>query len=199
MSWPNRITIARLLMVPVFVLLLLGAREHDGYRYGAMALAALLGLADAADGILARRTGQVTKIGSILDPLADYAFGISAVVTLSIPGVLSDDPRTVLPYWVSVTLVSRALLMLVGSGVLYLVCGLFQGLPSATGKGATIMQFVTVVATCGAPDLVGWFGPWWAKHLLKAIWGVTVTLAVVSLLGYVRTGAKLISASAEGA
>jgi cardiolipin synthase len=193
MSWPNRITIARLLMVPVFVMLLLQAREHWGYRYGALGLAVLIGLADAADGILARRLGEVTRIGSILDPLADYAFGISAMVTLSIPGILAEGDELTLPYWVSVTLVSRALFMLGGAVVLYLVCGLFQGLPSISGKGATIMQFVTVAATCMAPDLLRWVGhaAWYA---LYGVWGVTVLLAVISLIGYIRTGSKLLAA-----
>jgi len=193
MSWPNRITIARLLMVPVFVIILLHARDHWGYRYGAAGLALLLGLADAADGILARRTGEVTRIGSILDPLADYAFGISAMVPLSIPGILSDGAGVALPYWVSVTLVSRALFMLGGAVVLYLVCGLFQGLPSATGKAATVMQFATVVVTCLSPDLLAWAGPpaWYGLH---GVWGLTVALAVVSLLGYIRRGSKLLAA-----
>jgi cardiolipin synthase len=192
-SWPNRITIARLLMVPVFVMVLLQARDHWGYRYGALGLALAIGLADAADGILARRTGAVTRLGSILDPLADYAFGISAMVTLSIPGVLAEDDGLTLPYWVSVTLVSRALFMLGGAVVLYLVCGLFQGLPSVTGKGATIMQFVTVAVTCAGPDLLAWAGPsaWYA---LYGVWGATVVLAVVSLIGYIRTGSKLLAA-----
>jgi len=193
MSWPNRITVTRLLMVPVFVLLLLNAREHWGYRYGAAALAGLLGLADAVDGILARRTGTVTKVGSILDPLADYALTISAMVTLSIPGILSDDRTLFLPYWVSVTLVSRALFMLGGMIILYLLCGVFQGLPSVTGKAATVMQIVVVLVTCASPDLLRWLGDW-AWTVLYAVWGVTVLLAVLSLLGYIRVGSKLLAA-----
>jgi len=194
MSWPNRITIARLLMVPVFVIVLLNAREHWGYRYGALALALALAVADAVDGILARRTGTVSRIGSILDPLADYFLAMSAMVTLSLPGVLSDNPDVHLPYWVSVTVVSRAVLMLGGSAVIYFVCGLFQGLPSVTGKAATVMQFVTVVVTIASPDLVAYLGrP--AEVFLYSIWGVTVALAVISFLGYVRTGSKLLSAS----
>jgi cardiolipin synthase len=194
MSWPNRITVLRLLLVTPFILLLLDAKESSAYRYGAMGLAILLGIGDAADGILARRTGSVTRIGSVLDPVADYALMISALVTMTIPGILSDDPSVRLPYWVSVTLVSRAVFMLGGMVIVYFLSGFFQGLPSAIGKAATVMQFVTLAVMCAAPDLlklaphVTWYG-------LYGIWGLTVALGVISWLGYVRTGSKLLTAS----
>jgi len=196
MSWPNRITVLRLLLVTPFILLLLNAREHWGYRYGALGLALALGIADAADGILARRTGAVTKIGSILDPVADYALMISAMITLSIPGVLSEDPEVRLPYWVSVTLVSRAVFVLGGMAIVFLLSGFFQGLPSATGKAATVMQFVTVVVMCASPDLLAVLGkPVW--YALYGLWGVTVVLGVISWLGYIRTGSKLLAAGEQ--
>lgn len=193
MSWPNRITIVRLLLVPPFILLLLNAADSWGYRYGAMALALAMGIGDAADGILARRTGTVSKIGSILDPLADYALMISALVMLSIRGVLSPDPDLHLPYWVSVTLISRDVFMLVGMVILYLLSGFFQGLPSMTGKAATVTQFVMVVLMCAVPDLVV-MAPEIVWPALYGLWGVTVLLGVVSLLGYLRTGSKLLTA-----
>ncbi|MBE3070042.1 MAG: CDP-alcohol phosphatidyltransferase family protein [Planctomycetes bacterium] len=193
MSWPNRITVARLLLVTPFILLLLNARESWAYRYGALAMALVLGIGDAVDGIVARRTGSVTRIGSLLDPLADYALMISALVTLSIPGVLSDDPSLRLPYWVSVTLVSRAIFLLMGTVVVFLLAGFFQGLPSATGKAATVMQFVTVLVMCAAPDVVG-LAPAAAPWVLNGLWGVTVALGVISWLGYVRMGSKLLAA-----
>ena len=192
MSWPNRITVLRLLLVTPFIILLLHATEHRGYRYAALGLALALGIADAADGIPARRTGTVTKIGSILDPVADYALMISALITLSIPGVLSEDPEVRLPYWVSVTLVSRAVFVLGGMAIVFLLSGFFQGLPSAAGKAATVMQFVTVVVTCASPDLLRLGDTVW--YFLYGVWGVTVALGVISWLGYIRTGSKLLAA-----
>lgn len=196
MSWPNRITVLRILLVTPFILLLLDAKESWAYRYGALALVVLLGVGDAVDGILARRTGAVTRIGSVLDPLADYALMISALVTMTIPGILSDNPDVRLPYWVSVTLVSRAVFMLVGMGIVYLLSGFFQGLPSASGKAATVMQFVTLAVMCAAPDLLE-LAPrlvWWILH---AVWGLTVLFGIVSWLGYIRTGSKLLTAGGQ--
>ena len=197
MSWPNRITVLRLLLVPVFILLVLSAAESSTYRYAAMGLAALIGICDSADGILARRTGKVTPIGSILDPLADKALMVSALVILSIPGILSPEHSELcLPYWVSVPLVSRDLVILAGVVVLFLLTGVFQVTPSTSGKAATVMEFVTIVLTLGAPDLVGWF-PTAAHYALLVVWGVTVALGVLSWLGYIRTGSKLLTASGQ--
>jgi cardiolipin synthase len=192
MSWPNRITVLRLLLVTPFIVLLLGAADHAGYRYAAMVLAILMGVSDSADGIIARRTGAVTRVGSLLDPLADYALMISALVTMSIPGILDKDPEVRLPVWVSVTLVSRSVFMLVGTVVLFLLVGFFQGLPSLSGKAATVMQFVTVVTMCAVPDLLP-LAPDATWTALQIIWGVTVGLGVISWLGYLRTGSKVLA------
>ena len=194
MSWPNRITVLRLLFVPVFILLVLSAAESAAYRYAALGLAVALGVCDAADGILARRTGAVTRIGSILDPLADKALMISAVVLLSLEGILSTEhPDLRLPYWVSVTIVSRDLFILVGTGIIFFLVGVFRALPSAVGKAATVVQFIMIVAMLASPDLVGWF-PSATWYGLYGIWGATVLLGVISWLGYLRTGSKLLSA-----
>jgi cardiolipin synthase len=192
MSWPNRITLLRLLLVPVFILLVLSAAESAAYRYAALGLAVALGVCDAVDGILARRTGAVTRIGSILDPLADKALMISAVILLSTARVM-PDAKLRLPYWVSVTIVSRDLFILVGTGIIFLLVSVFQALPSAVGKAATVVQFIMIAAMLASPDLLRWF-PSATWYGLYGIWGMTVLLGVISWLGYLRTGSKLLSA-----
>jgi phosphatidylglycerophosphate synthase len=197
MSWPNRITVLRILLVTPFILLLLNAADSPLYRYGALALAVFVGVCDAADGILARRTGSVTKFGSLLDPLADYAFMIGALAILSMRNILSTDLDIRLPYWVSVTLIGRMLFMLVGIVIVYLLAGFAQGMPTAIGKAATVMQFVVVALMCAAPDVV----PLWPRAMpvvLHVLWGITVLLGVVSWLGYVRTGSKILTAGGHG-
>jgi len=194
MSWPNRITVLRLLLVPVFVLLVLSAADAAMYRYAALALVVVIGICDAADGIIARRTGRVTKIGSLLDPLADKALMISALVTLSLRGALSaEHPDLGVPGWAAVVLVSRDLFMLVGAAILFFLVGFFQAMPSGVGKAATVAQFVAIGFTLASPDLVRWFpaATWTGLHI---VWVLTVALGVISWLGYLRTGSKLLSA-----
>jgi phosphatidylglycerophosphate synthase len=197
MSWPNRITVLRILLVTPFVLLLLDAADGPAYRYGALALAIFIGVCDAADGIIARRTGTVSKIGSILDPLADYAFMISALSIMSMRGVLSENPDIRLPYWFSVTLIARAVFLLVGIFIVHFLTGFTQGLPTASGKAVTVMQFVVVAVMFIAPDLLAWF-PSAMWTILYVLWGLTVLLGVISWLGYLRTGSKILTAGGHG-
>ncbi len=191
LSWPNRITIGRLLMVPVFILLYLDGADQPVYRYAALGLAAVIGILDAVDGQLARRTGRVSRLGSVLDPLADKSLMIAAFVLLSLPGHLTRDPDLQplhLPYWASVPIISRELVMVVGAAVVFVVTGRLEGSPSVAGKAATVVQFVTIVVTMLAPELIRWM-PAVMPPVLEGVWAVAVALAIVSLLGYVRKAA----------
>jgi len=82
------LTVARLVMAPLFVVFLLRQTVHS--LWIASALFTLASLTDTFDGYLARRTGTVTKLGRMLDPLADkllVAFAYISFVILGIPGV----------------------------------------------------------------------------------------------------------------
>lgn len=85
MNLPNLITLLRLQLVPVTIWLIL-----KGNFLGAFAAFAVAGISDALDGFLARRLNQRTRIGELLDPLADKALLVSIYVTLGIAGELPD-------------------------------------------------------------------------------------------------------------
>lgn len=88
-SLPNSLTVFRLLTIPIFVWLVLG--EHR--NVAALGILVVAGATDFLDGWLARTTGNVTRIGELLDPIADRLFILTAAVTLylnhSIPGWLA--------------------------------------------------------------------------------------------------------------
>jgi cardiolipin synthase len=192
LSWPNRITVVRLLLVTPFILLLLNASLSPWYRYGALGLAILIGIGDAIDGIVARRTGKVTRIGTVLDPVADKALMISALVCLATKG-FNPDPALQLHWMVAIVLVSREVFMVIGAVVVFILAGMFQALPSFAGKATTVMQFVTIALTITLPDLVEWLPRQPVLITTWCIWGVTVLLAVISWLGYIRMGSKLVA------
>ncbi len=104
MSLPNLITIARILLVPLTVWLLIsGAYLPAGLTF------AIAGLSDAVDGFIARRFNLQTDLGTYLDPLADKALLVSIYVTLSVLHIL--------PAWLAIAVVTRDLLI-VGAVIL---------------------------------------------------------------------------------
>ncbi len=97
---PNALTVLRLAVVPVFaVLLLTDGGTDEGQRYWATLVFALAIITDRYDGLIARRTGQVTEFGKLADPIADKALTGTALVGLSV--------LELLPWWVTLAILSR--------------------------------------------------------------------------------------------
>jgi len=97
---PNALTVLRLALVPVFaVLLLQDSGLDDAGRYWATLAFGLAIITDRYDGMIARRTGQVTEFGKLADPIADKALTGTALIGLSILGLL--------PWWVTLAILVR--------------------------------------------------------------------------------------------
>ena len=97
---PNALTVLRILMVPVMAVLLLhGAGEDPWWRVGALAVFLLAIATDRVDGELARRMDLVTDFGKVADPIADKALIGTALVLLSVLGLL--------PWWVTLLVLGR--------------------------------------------------------------------------------------------
>jgi cardiolipin synthase len=92
---PNVLSVVRLLGVPLFLYLVL-VQEADGW---AVVVLAVSGLTDYLDGKLARRWNQVSRLGQLLDPLADRLYILSTIVALTL--------REIIPVWFAVLLVAR--------------------------------------------------------------------------------------------
>ncbi len=94
---PNALSVLRLLGVPLFLWLLLGPHAD----IAALIVLALSGLSDWADGVLARRLNQTSRIGALLDPAADRLYILATLVGLSI--------RQIIPWWLAALIVGRDL------------------------------------------------------------------------------------------
>jgi len=103
---PNLFTVLRLAGVPLFVYLALGPRA-DGWAVAVLAIGAS---SDWVDGFLARRLGQVSRLGELLDPLADRLYIGATVIVLTV--------REVVPVWFTLALLVREALLGVGLLVL---------------------------------------------------------------------------------
>lgn len=97
---PNALTVLRLALVPVFAMLLLQDNGSDAAgRYWATLVFGLAIITDRYDGMIARRTGQVTEFGKLADPIADKALTGTALIGLSL--------LLLLPWWVTLTILVR--------------------------------------------------------------------------------------------
>jgi cardiolipin synthase (CMP-forming) len=152
---PNAVTLLRLLLMPVCAWLLASGR----YGWG-LALTAVVGSTDWVDGWLARRTGQVSRLGQLLDPLADRLLIASVAIALVVRGVL--------PWQAALLLVARDLFLLAGWPLLKRR-GIEPPEVVLLGKAATLVLLValpvltlgaTEVAVADAARLLGLAGLW---------------------------------------
>jgi cardiolipin synthase (CMP-forming) len=183
MTTANRITIARILLVPLFVVALLyyGSSGEEIYRYLALLAFSIGAVSDGIDGYIARRYNQRSELGAILDPLADKLLLVLGLVLLS----QNNAPYLHrVPLWLTVTVFSRDALLLLGLAVIHYTCGRLIIRPNLIGKAATVLQMGVVLWT-----LLGWNARW----LVGWAGGATLCTAVSGVL-YVRDGIRQLSA-----
>lgn len=135
-----------LLVAPLCALVL------SGRPLAALGVAAVAGATDGLDGFLARRFGWQSRLGGILDPLADKLLLDAGFVTLAMVGAL--------PAWLAVLVVGRDLVILAGALAWHLLIGPFNAVPSRLSKLATAAQLslvlvVLMVAAGLLPSLAG--------------------------------------------
>src|SRR2546421_5786372 len=131
MTTANKITVVRILMIPVFVTLAIYYGEsiqegnpQDWMRFTAIAIFLIAAISDGLDGYVARRYNQKSSLGVILDPIADKGLLLSGIITLSISNWSDVDPDYGrFPAWFPVLVISRDAILFVGAGVLYLLVG----------------------------------------------------------------------------
>jgi len=194
LSWPNRISLLRLLLIWPFTVLLLNRAQWPWARHAALAMFVVMAVSDLLDGMLARRLNAKTRLGAILDPLADKALIICSVVLLSRRSAVTDGLG--LPNWVVVAVVGKDLWVVVGCLVVFLVTDRLRVQPTRTGKLCTFAQVVLVGYTLLAPDLewlVAGLGSW---GITLAGWGVA-GLSVVAIISYTRLGLRFTMAEGK--
>lgn len=160
---PNALSLFRLFTVPVVVVLLLAGADLT-----AAVLFVIAAVTDFLDGRLARRAGP-TRLGRILDPLADRLMLSSVAVVLAIRGLL--------PVWAVAILVGRDLLALVGS----LLLG-SRIRVNRVGKAATALLMVAVALVVVSPGTLGEI-VFYAGFGLSVVAGLMYAGKVRSILG----------------
>jgi CDP-diacylglycerol--glycerol-3-phosphate 3-phosphatidyltransferase len=186
MNLPNALTLLRLAVVPLFAALLLSdGGMDDGRRVWAMIFFSLAIITDRYDGMIARRTNQVTEFGKLADPIADKALTGTALLGLSVLGLL--------PWWVTVVILVREV------GVTLLRFWVIRhGVIAASrgGKAKTVLQAVAIGLYI--LPLTGLLASarWW-------VMGAALVMTVITGIDYVyraltlrRTSARAMQAAA---
>jgi CDP-diacylglycerol--glycerol-3-phosphate 3-phosphatidyltransferase len=175
MNLANRITVARILMVPFLVISVV---YQDGvspaWKWVPFAIFLVASVTDAVDGYLARVRSEQTALGSFLDPFADKLLLVSALLA----GQFSSSfPHKVAP-WVLIVIVSREILIVSGLVIFYFSRQEIKIEPSMIGKCTTVIQMITAGALLARFEWVEW-----AAYL-------AALLTVISGLGYLFREAK---------
>ncbi|MDB6175235.1 MAG: pgsA2 [Chthoniobacteraceae bacterium] len=146
MTTANKITIARILMIPCFVMMAIyyghGVRSghpQDWQRWCAISIFVVAAASDGIDGYIARRYNQKSRLGMILDPVADKGLLLAGILTLSFSNWSYE-----FPIWFPVLVIARDLIVMAGALTLHFLNGNVQLRPSWTGKTSTALQMIAL-------------------------------------------------------
>ena len=182
---PNLLTVFRMVLIPVFVTMLF-------YQRFTLALAVFVcaGLTDGLDGLLARRFDQRSQLGTVLDPIADKLMMVTAFIVLSMRGIFPPPVPSHLPvpFWVTITVISRDVFIIVGAAAINIMTG-FRGFrPSWLGKVNTTVQIVAIAAIMFAASF-----PYYTGYYLPTVYATVFTFAILSGLHYVFFASQLLN------
>lgn len=192
-TWPMGLTMLRLMLLPVFLWVMLldadtaaqTAHSTHRYRWVAVGIFAVMAVTDKLDGYLARRLNQTSKIGTLLDPVADKLLVASSVVLLSFDYVASPGFR--LPMTVVLAIYGKDLIVAIGTVALLAVIGKVTITPRPLGKLSTVLQLSMVIATLIGPDLDRLGHPF-ALALTRTLWWSVSLTAFASTADYLLQG-----------
>ena len=177
---PNVLTVTRMLLVPLFVILLI-----RNAVYLALVVFAVMAASDFLDGLLARLFRQESLLGAYLDPVADKLLMTASFVTMAM--------LKFIPSWLTVLVISRDVLICTGMFVFVLTGSRYEMGPSRASKWTTASQLTAVFFTLLAIEL-----PWLAVTLVP-LYAAAAGMTVFSGLHYIYLGMNILQASGHGA
>jgi CDP-diacylglycerol--glycerol-3-phosphate 3-phosphatidyltransferase len=170
---PNALTVLRIFLVPVLVVVLLTRARTPAGLYLGTAIFGIAVLTDYLDGYFARRRNQVTKLGILLDPIADKLLTAAAFLSL-----IEMDAVPV-PAWMVMIILGRELAV---TGLRNVAAGWGHLIPaSGLGKGKMVAQVVAIFLLLLVQEFPVLYAP-----AMAALW-IVVILAVVSGIDYFRS------------
>jgi len=170
---PNLITLLRILLMPFYATTLL----YNEYLY-ALILFVSAGLTDVLDGYIARLKRQVSRFGTILDPIADKFILITSFILLT--------TNRIIPKWLTIIVISRDVIVVTGVLILYFATNRMRVEPSLLGKVSNILQYLLIGLTLLSINLEG-------RSIVPLPYLILVaSLTALSGLQYVYRGLRVV-------
>ena len=169
LNLPNRLTILRVIMIPLFVFFLLIAPDNMVCRIIAVIIFIAASLTDMADGMIARKYNMITNFGKFMDPLADKLLVCSAMICLVSLGQL--------PAWICIIIIAREFIIsgfrLVASDNGVVIAA------SDWGKFKTVFQMLFVIVMVANFNISFW------QVLGQIFMWIALALTLISLVDYI--------------
>ena len=182
MNLPNKLTMLRVLMIPLFAVFALIKAQWA--QYVAVAIYVLACITDTADGKIARSRNLVTDFGKFADPIADKLLVMAALI------VLVDSHR--MPAWVCIVMLAREFII---SGFRLVAAGGGKVIAAGNlGKLKTVFQMASTIALLLLVPIAG--EPWWGTFgvvLANVLMYIAVILTIISGTEYIVKNFSCIS------
>lgn len=186
LTFANKVTVGRILLVPFFIgTVLYLSPEHSYLRWVALGLFLTAVISDVIDGYIARTRQQKTRAGAILDPLADKMLLISAFICLYIQRAQFGE--FVFPLWFVVAIISRDVILLLGSMIIQVTTGRLEIEANRSGKTTAFLQIVCIL------------GILLQLKFTFVFWYFALAATVISGVIYIKEGIKVINANGNTA
>ncbi len=176
MNLANKLTMLRILMIPVFIAVLVYSKDRDiVYRYIALGIFVMASATDALDGYVARKYNMITDFGKLMDPLADKILVSSALIILIELGNISS--------WIVSIVIAREFIIsgirLIATEKNIIIAA------SPLGKLKTVSQMLSVILMLLSIEAISFITD-------ISVWLMCI-LSVVSLLDYIIKNKKVLS------
>ena len=196
MTTANKITISRILMIPVFVLLavyygrsVVRNEPEEWLRMAAIAVFVVAAASDGIDGYIARHYNQKSQLGVVLDPIADKGLLLTAIITLTF-----SNWHYAFPLWFPVLIIARDMVVVSGAILLQYFYGCVHVRPSWTGKTATFLQ-MAAIAGAMLQIQTAWVVFARPVLLLDLLVSLAGLFTFISGVGYVKDGIRQLQAA----
>ena len=168
---PNFLTVLRIILAPIFLYL-----YAKGDTKRAIAAFAAAAATDGLDGLVARALNQKTRIGAILDPIADKLLATCAILALY--------ARDRLPLWLPALMLGRDTAIFLGAAILQSMGRVVPMIPTRIGKYATFVLAITVLLSLASELELGSYTPAHAAPYVAALGLIAGQCIAISWLQY---------------